>query len=503
LDTVTFPAVAGQGGGYAQHGALNASVHHIYAFDASATFSGPVSIQASDRAGNTATSNVVLIHDTIAPTLQLDASSEGLTLSMSWSASDAEAGLNRCLLDLVNGAVVQTIANQCSGSLSYPGVQDVNYTLRFTAWDNVHNQAVQEVGTTVASVTKYYYHGTTRIAMRKGNVVYYLHGDHLGSTSLTTDGGGKVVHEARYLPYGQVRWEQGGGVTDFGFTDQRNKADFGFMDFNARYYAPGLGMFISPDTIAPDPTHGYDYNRYLFVRGNPLKYNDPSGHDGCLVTESGSWDCPQQSDTQTINIDSGLTADPATLTGETEYGPIRTTVSKVIDTVLPDSGAASIGIAGSAGMGVDVVGNVGLVYGDGQGNIQILGASIGFGGNTGANIDGSVFVNVMPGASNVDVYSGQTVNTGISAGEGVGGAFEVNVTRDPVTNEPTAGFTLSAGVSAKVNVPAPPVELYGNVTHTWLSPFQFNIYEALDLPKPEEQEKKYTHERKEVTFSKV
>jgi hypothetical protein len=171
LESVAFPAAAGQGGVYPQQGVLNASVQHVYAFDASATFSGTVSIQASDRAGNTVTSTVVLIHDTTAPTLQLDASSEGLTLAIAWSARDAEAGLNACPLDLVNGAVVQTIANQCSGSLSYPGVQDVNYTVRLTAWDNVHNQAVQEVGTTVASVTNSCYAHDRRWTMAYSDCV--------------------------------------------------------------------------------------------------------------------------------------------------------------------------------------------------------------------------------------------------------------------------------------------------------------------------------------------
>ena len=34
----------------------------------------------------------------------------------------------------------------------------------------------------------------------------YLHGDHIGSVSLTTDAGGNVVSQQRYAPYGEVRW---------------------------------------------------------------------------------------------------------------------------------------------------------------------------------------------------------------------------------------------------------------------------------------------------------
>jgi pimeloyl-ACP methyl ester carboxylesterase len=42
-----------------------------------------------------------------------------------------------------------------------------------------------------------------------------------------------------------------------------------------------LGQFISPDTLVPDPTNVMDYNRYAYARGNPLKYNDPTGHGPC------------------------------------------------------------------------------------------------------------------------------------------------------------------------------------------------------------------------------
>ena len=66
--------------------------------------------------------------------------------------------------------------------------------------------------------------------------------------------------------------------TDFGFTSQRNEADFGLMDYNARYYSPVLGRFVSPDTIVPEPTNPQDWNRYVYVRNNPLVYTDPTGH---------------------------------------------------------------------------------------------------------------------------------------------------------------------------------------------------------------------------------
>ncbi|NOH04310.1 MAG: hypothetical protein HND47_21220 [Chloroflexi bacterium] len=39
---------------------------------------------------------------------------------------------------------------------------------------------------TGSSITKYYFAGSQRIAMRKDGVLYYLLSDHLGSTSIVT-----------------------------------------------------------------------------------------------------------------------------------------------------------------------------------------------------------------------------------------------------------------------------------------------------------------------------
>jgi hypothetical protein len=83
-------------------------------------------------------------------------------------------------------------------------------------------------------VTKYYYFGSARIAMRKGGVLYYLHGDHLGSTSLTTDASGNPVAQSRYLPYGQERWTSGPARTDFTFTGQRADLSTHLIEMDAR-----------------------------------------------------------------------------------------------------------------------------------------------------------------------------------------------------------------------------------------------------------------------------
>ena len=48
----------------------------------------------------------------------------------------------------------------------------------------------------------------------------------------------------------------------------------------ARWFNPSLGRFLSPDTIVPTSTQGTQaWDRYAFVNNNPVRYNDPTGHE--------------------------------------------------------------------------------------------------------------------------------------------------------------------------------------------------------------------------------
>ncbi len=53
------------------------------------------------------------------------------------------------------------------------------------------------------------------------------------------------------------------------------------MDYNARFFSPALGRFVSADTIVPGAGNSQAFNRYMYVRGNPLGRIDPGGHEDC------------------------------------------------------------------------------------------------------------------------------------------------------------------------------------------------------------------------------
>jgi len=121
--------------------------------------------------------------------------------------------------------------------------------------------------------------GGQRIAVRQGITLTYLHADHLGSASLATRVTGTLVSQRRYLPYGETRWSSGTLPTDRRYTGQRAEVTLGVYDYGARFYSPGLGQFLSADTLVPEAGRPQALNRYSYTINNPLKYIDPTGHD--------------------------------------------------------------------------------------------------------------------------------------------------------------------------------------------------------------------------------
>jgi len=129
-------------------------------------------------------------------------------------------------------------------------------------------------------ITKYYFAGTQRIAMRKNGTLYYLLGDHLGSTSIVTDASGNAISQTKYKAWGEVRYQSGVMPTEYQFTGQASyEPEFGLLFYNARFYDPSLSRFISADSIIPSGVQGLD--RYGYVNNSPVNFTDPTGHVPC------------------------------------------------------------------------------------------------------------------------------------------------------------------------------------------------------------------------------
>lgn len=131
--------------------------------------------------------------------------------------------------------------------------------------------------------TRYISGGNVQIAMVKNGVTSYFQKDHLGSSTVTTDGTGGVVEETQYVPFGGTRSHSGSTLSNYKFTGQELDPETGLYNYNARLYDPWVGMFITPDSMVPDFTNPQCLNRYAYCVNNPLAYVDPSGHNPFVI----------------------------------------------------------------------------------------------------------------------------------------------------------------------------------------------------------------------------
>ncbi len=103
--------------------------------------------------------------------------------------------------------------------------------------------------------------------------IYFYGTDHLGSTVLMTDEDGNEVFSAETTPFGDSVSELGpmADTEHLMYTGKDLDEDTGLYYFNARWYDPGTGRFISEDPAR------FGSNWYRYAASNPLKYFDPTG----------------------------------------------------------------------------------------------------------------------------------------------------------------------------------------------------------------------------------
>jgi len=117
-----------------------------------------------------------------------------------------------------------------------------------------------------AGSTSYVQANGQTVAKINESGIYYIHSDHLGSTSVVTNEAGDLVEDQVNLPFGEVV----SGNEKYGFTG-KEQDETGLQYFGARYYSPNSGRFLNPDPALQD------FSSYGYAGGNPVNRVDPDG----------------------------------------------------------------------------------------------------------------------------------------------------------------------------------------------------------------------------------
>jgi RHS repeat-associated protein len=121
--------------------------------------------------------------------------------------------------------------------------------------------------------------------MEPGREILYVHTDYLGSTRIITDELGQVVEEMHYFPFGEQMPIVNNSTTTHLFTGHERDMESELDYMLARYYGSGMGRFLSVDPGGDgQAANPQSWNRFSYVRNNPLKFNDPDGEKVNPVT---------------------------------------------------------------------------------------------------------------------------------------------------------------------------------------------------------------------------
>ncbi|MCL6458434.1 MAG: hypothetical protein K6T85_10565 [Gorillibacterium sp.] len=150
--------------------------------------------------------------------------------------------------------------------------------------------------------TRYYYDGTNMIAEgtvsgsgttlkvryvrgnglaarvdAAGNKQYYVHNGH-GDVVGLADGEGNLVNSYSYDIWGNPLTTNEQVEQPFRYSGEFWDSSTGLQYLRARWYDPSIGRFIHEDTYEGDTKNPLSQNLYTYVKNNPLRFTDPTGH---------------------------------------------------------------------------------------------------------------------------------------------------------------------------------------------------------------------------------
>ena len=170
--------------------------------------------------------------------------------------------------------------------------------------------------------------------------IEYYHLDALGSVRAVTDENADVIERHDYLPYGE-EWNPEPSTNSRKFTGKERDEETGFDYFGARYYEAQLARFTTIDpalTFEENRVDPQRWNRYAYVRNNPMRYVDPDGK----ILET-PWDI--------FNITLGL----ASLGANVAVGNVGGAAADAVGLAIDVAAAVVPGVPGGAGTAIRAI----------------------------------------------------------------------------------------------------------------------------------------------------
>ncbi|MBD3920026.1 RHS repeat protein [Paenibacillus sp. PR3] len=112
---------------------------------------------------------------------------------------------------------------------------------------------------------------------------YYTYNGH-GDVVEIRDNTGAILNSYDYDIWGNIISKVERMSNPFKYTGEIYDDESGLIYLRARYYNPVDKRFINKDTYEGDITNPLTSNLYTYVTNNPIKYFDPSGHEGIVVS---------------------------------------------------------------------------------------------------------------------------------------------------------------------------------------------------------------------------
>jgi RHS repeat-associated protein len=159
-------------------------------------------------------------------------------------------------------------------------------------YSNGQDIAEYDNGASLTSPSREFtYSGNDLLTTISGNKTTYHHKDHL-SVRLQTDGTsgsptyGQVISQQATFPYGESWYSTGTASPDkLVFTSYQRDSESGLDYALARFYESRLGRFCSADPVSGTPDDPQSWNRYAYVRNDPINKTDPTGKFWGLLIE--------------------------------------------------------------------------------------------------------------------------------------------------------------------------------------------------------------------------